>query len=77
MYRGKCCSLITYMYFQTPDVPLPETPDPLVDISLGNDDDSNLKDSIDIGALTPNVRSASYLIHQTIIKLKYHHINHI
>lgn len=39
---------------QTPDVPLPETPDPLVDIGQSNDETS--RDNIDVvGSLTPNV----------------------
>ena len=51
--------------FQTPDVPLPETPDPLVDITSALSDDTpqrKLSESIDVvggTGTTPNVSLSS------------------
>ncbi|XP_052236225.1 DNA methyltransferase 1-associated protein 1-like isoform X2 [Dreissena polymorpha] len=54
---------------KTPDVPLPETPDPLVDI--GQRDDDSSRDNIDVvGSLTPNRKRKAALESTTAHLLK-------
>ncbi|XP_052775071.1 DNA methyltransferase 1-associated protein 1-like isoform X2 [Mya arenaria] len=54
---------------KTPDVPLPETPDPLLDIGQGDDEHS--RDNIDVvGTLTPNRKRKAALESTTAHLLK-------